>query len=285
MEEAKRIGICREFILIMQASLDGVAPDEEEKALRSHLEHCEDCRKLYGELKQVREAVASAAAEPPADLRERVMARLQEENRRLSVEKIRKSKNRKRIAGFVLGTAALLTLAFVGIEKLGLLHMTGKTADSAVNEMAYDAYEYEAANMPEEADYRSSDGEMDTKGTVYPITTGDMQESEAESESEAGYNGWDIAQTVIKIVKAAGIKGLYGEVIYATVEKHPSAEPMAKTYDGSCAFYTISDFAEFITSQKVVISSVQYELTEEEIRACGLSCGGDRILLVLDKGS
>ncbi|MBR0142851.1 MAG: zf-HC2 domain-containing protein [Clostridia bacterium] len=285
MEETKRAGICREFILIMQASLDGAAPVEEEKALESHLEHCGDCRKLYHELKQIREAVSCVAAEPPSDLGERVMARLQEENRRLSVEKVRKSKNRKRITGFVLGAAALLALAFVGVEKLGLLSMQGRTADSAVKESLVEtshAYEYDAVAMPEAdsaVEYRNeSDAEESgTKGIAYPAKDG-------ESESETDLNRWDIAQGVMRIVKEAGIKGLYGEVVFAHVEKHPDAVPLATSQDGACAFYAIDDFAEFITSQKVVLSDIQYELTEEEIRGCGLSCGGSRILLILDKG-
>ena len=286
MEEAKRI--CREFVLIMQASLDGAAPIEEEKALESHLEHCEDCRKLYGELKLLREAVASVAAEPPADLGERVMARIQEENRRLSVEKVRKSKNRKRITGFVLGAAALLTLAFVGIEKFGLLPIQSRSADSAVKEsydVAADTYENEAADFPaEEANvpvsYRNDSEESGTKGTAVP------QESEAEleSEAEAYHIGRDIAQDVAQIIKTAGIQGLFGEVIYATVEKLPDAEPLATVHNGSCAIYAIEDFAEFVTSQKVVLSDIQYELTEEEIRSCGLSFGGGRLLLLLDRG-
>ena len=215
------------------------------------------------------------------------MARLQEENRSLSVEKVRKSKNRKRIIGFVLGTAALLALAFVGIDKLGLLHITGHKADMSVQESDLADFaisENEAAVFPEnDVDRFTADG-SGAKGTSYPADymSEEMESEEESRESGAGYRGEEIARVVGLIIKAAGVQGRYGEVIYATVEKLPDIKPLTTSYGGACAFYSISDFAGFITSQKLVLSDIQYELTEEEIRDCGLDFGGSRILLLLD---
>lgn len=283
MEDGKTNKFCREFILIMQASLDGEAPPEEEKALRSHMEHCESCRTLYGELAAIREATASVAAEPPADLKERILHRLQEENRALSIERIRKSKARKRIIGFTLGAAALLVLAFVGIDRLGFLRIGADSFKAAPN--AADRMEY----MPEEdAEYFPASEAHSEEAFMpdnYAVTATSEAEPEAEMESGVDYNSSTIAEKVGEIVRTAGIKGLFGEVIYVTVSELPDAEPMARSGDGSCAVYEVTDFAEFITSRKVVVSSVQYELNEKEIRACGLSCGGERILLILDKGA
>ena len=59
MKEDKNLnGDCREFALIIQSELDNVSTADEKEALRTHLDHCENCRRLFDELSVIKQAAA-----------------------------------------------------------------------------------------------------------------------------------------------------------------------------------------------------------------------------------
>ena len=317
MEAKKDPGICREFILIMQASLDGAAPAEEEKALQSHMEHCESCRTLYRELREIKKAVASAAAEPPSNLKEQVLERLKRENRSLSVEKVRKNKSRKRIIGFVLGAAALLTLGFVGIDKLGFLRagsLTSKSADSmelqsfapAAEDALPEAYleENKSAVMTGmtggEAGsdaFPGGDGaideeELESESAVPPTAAETAPREEGESESESGEDmdphldlrEWALMR-VEGILEASDVTGAYNEVIYLQVDRFPHVDALYFDGYGGVGVYETEDYADFVTANEIRATGIQYELTPEEIAESILYHAGKKTLLILERPS
>ena len=315
MEAKKDPGICREFILIMQASLDGAAPAEEEKALQSHMEHCESCRTLYRELREIKKAVASAAAEPPSNLKEQVLERLKRENRSLSVEKVRKNKSRKRIIGFVLGAAALLTLGFVGIDKLGLLRagsLTSKSADSfelqsfapAAEDALPEAYLEENKSMAVtgfaggEAGsdaFPGGDGavyEEELESAVPPTIAETAPREEGENESESSEDmdphldlrEWALLR-VEGILEASDVTGAYNEVIYLQVDRFPHVDALYFDGYGGVGVYETEDYADFVTANELQATGIQYELTPEEIAESILYHAGKKTLLILERPS
>ena len=298
MEERKKQELCREFILIMQASLDETAAPDEEEALKSHMEHCESCSNLYRDLAALKKAVSAVAAEPPSDIRDKIVRRITEENRKASIERVQKRKNRRRIITFAVGAAALLTLAFVGVDKLGFLNAGNRQEDGAAMQASMDekgvktsaaepglAGDTYAMDIPalESADRMEPDMEMEME-----------PESAMESDIKAenvrsagfgdgyGFNREDILAEVYGILTEVRAGGSFGEVIYAMVSELPSVAPLYGDADERVGIYAVSDYADFVTSNSIVVTGWQYELTKEEIEKSVLEYGGNRILLVLE---
>ncbi len=71
---------CGHYQALISAKLDGELSPEEEAELQAHLESCPDCRLVYDAFLELSHAVAGLGEEPePADLTEKIMARVREE--------------------------------------------------------------------------------------------------------------------------------------------------------------------------------------------------------------
>lgn len=68
---------CDEALELMQQQLDAPLSEQQSAALRAHLAGCAQCRTLEKQLRQLDEALQDAALEPPAQLHENVMRRIQ----------------------------------------------------------------------------------------------------------------------------------------------------------------------------------------------------------------
>ena len=70
---------CRQARLLLSQHLDGELDRPSAEVMQRHVRACPDCRAYQGQLSQMRELVqASAVASPPADLPDRIRARLGE---------------------------------------------------------------------------------------------------------------------------------------------------------------------------------------------------------------
>lgn len=126
---------CDEYLPLISGHLDGANSEFEERRLQEHLQICEDCRALLSLMEQNDALLKDSAAEPPADLTDRIM-------RQVRKEKQPKKSTKKRwipIAASGLAAAALLTLVF-----WGNLPVVKPSAD-AVNAKNTAVYESEAA--------------------------------------------------------------------------------------------------------------------------------------------
>ena len=94
---------CSEMQELISRMLDEELSDREQEQLDAHLEHCEECRRLYGAFAGVSSMLREDLAEPPESLTENVMA----EVRRDAMVR----RNRRLIRGFVTAAAAVILVA------------------------------------------------------------------------------------------------------------------------------------------------------------------------------
>lgn len=100
---------CEKYMELMSQMLDGELPAEQAEALRTHIETCPECRRVYGAFQNVSEALSGELAEPPEMLSKGVMF------------KIRNQKKHRRFAyGKFTALAACLALILLGAAKYGL---------------------------------------------------------------------------------------------------------------------------------------------------------------------
>lgn len=111
----------------ISALLDHMLSEEEERALRAHLEQCDRCRVLYQELAALSGALFALRQEPPPDF-------AQEIGRKASAYKRRRASRRSFAA-----MAAVLVLAVLGAGGIGL--MQGGTSWSAGSSNAKTAFQ------------------------------------------------------------------------------------------------------------------------------------------------
>lgn len=147
---------CDEYLPLISGHLDGANSEFEERRLQEHLQICEDCRALLSLMEQNDALLKDSAAEPPADLTDRIM-------RQVRKEKQPKKSTKKRwipIAASGLAAAALLTLVFWGnlpVIKPSTDAMKTETAavyepaatEAAFEETAYYGYSGNASEVPE----------------------------------------------------------------------------------------------------------------------------------------
>lgn len=135
---------CDEYLPLISGHLDGANSEFEERRLQEHLQACEDCRALLAIMEQNDALLKGSAAEPPADLTERIMQQVRKEKRSAPSRK----KRWLPIAASGLAAAALLALVvwgnvpFVSVSRDALSADAAKTIETAapaetVNENAY----------------------------------------------------------------------------------------------------------------------------------------------------
>lgn len=93
---------CEEALLLLSGHLDHANTPEEEAQLRRHLETCEECRQLLEAFRKNDEALKAVEAEPPAALKDDIMAAIRQE--------AGPKKNAHRRAWAAVAVAAALTV-------------------------------------------------------------------------------------------------------------------------------------------------------------------------------
>ena len=56
---------CEKYIELISSMVDGELTHEQEAELRTHLESCDECRKVYDAFKGISNALSEELAEPP----------------------------------------------------------------------------------------------------------------------------------------------------------------------------------------------------------------------------
>lgn len=94
---------CEKTLELLNEYIDGELGESEALFVRSHLEECEDCRKIYEELVAVDALFEGAKVEAPGELLEGVMSKVRE-------EKTRKRARFLRVGTSVAAAAVVLTV-------------------------------------------------------------------------------------------------------------------------------------------------------------------------------
>jgi len=112
---------CQEFEELSAAYALGAVTPEEQQAARAHLATCTKCTRLAGQLRSIVDLLPLSVAQvsPPAALRDRVLAAVQQEGRVVPIERGTQIRARKRKPTWGWGTRLLATAAVV------LLLLTG----------------------------------------------------------------------------------------------------------------------------------------------------------------
>lgn len=137
---------CEQAAELMSAMLDGELTPQEQQALSAHLAQCEQCRALLEALRAADAAFKNEQSEPPACLREHVMAQI---HRQSAQSKRRSVRNR------VLGALAVAAAAaFILLSALDVIHLPGMNevshASVSVGQSMQDMLP-QTAQTPEEA--------------------------------------------------------------------------------------------------------------------------------------
>jgi len=110
---------CQEFEELSAAYALGAVTPEEQQAARAHLVTCPKCTRLAGQLRSVVDLLPLSVAQvtPPAALRDRVLAAVQQESRVVPIERGTQIRARKSKSGWgirLLAAAAIVLLMLTG---------------------------------------------------------------------------------------------------------------------------------------------------------------------------
>src|ERR1700730_7718372 len=110
---------CQEFEELSAAYALGAVTPEEQQAARAHLATCTKCTRLAGQLRSIVDLLPLSVTQvtPPAALRDRVLAAVQQEGRVVPIQRGTQIKARRRKLGWgmrLLATAAIILLMLTG---------------------------------------------------------------------------------------------------------------------------------------------------------------------------
>lgn len=107
---------CDEILDLLSARLDGVLTGEEERLLAEHLDACPACRALAEDLAHLHALLPGLNEEPPAFIKEKVMARIREEGAApIPFPALKRRPNRWRAWA---GAAAVFAVVLLGVYAL-----------------------------------------------------------------------------------------------------------------------------------------------------------------------
>jgi hypothetical protein len=186
---------CENYIEQISALLDGELSPEQEAVLRTHIEGCADCRRVYDAFQGISGALSEELVKPPETLARGVMYK---------IERQKKGAKRYMIGRFT-AIAACFALILFGAAHFGLLDGAGRSGGAAPKMALRSAGEegtaQEDAVVPEIMEVPAADsGQGETKQT-----TGDTPNSTTEPPAPAvcpegsvlqfGFAGMSLADT------------------------------------------------------------------------------------------
>ena len=110
---------CREYHILMQAVLDGVATPSDEAKWREHAENCESCRELYRELESLKKAIPGTMAEPPYGLGETILKTISTEDKQRKLHVINRRQHTVRSMVGIAAAAAILVVGSWTLSRYG----------------------------------------------------------------------------------------------------------------------------------------------------------------------
>lgn len=162
---------CDQALELLSARLDGDLTPEEAAGLEEHLSHCPDCRALAADLEELHAAMPGLYQEPPAELKERVMAQIREESAPISLEEVRKRRSGRKVWRSWGAMAAAMAVVFMSAVAM---RFGGDTTGIPENEPVPSATVYSAqpeASEPATADSLPVEGKTAISGEENDVQT------------------------------------------------------------------------------------------------------------------
>ena len=156
--------------LISRLLDDDTLTETENEALQAHLDECPECRLLYQAFKEMSGFIGSELEEPPAELRENIMAEIRREEIR---------RNNQRVigrTGLVAAAAVLILMIGVAPRILSPSSASGSDAAALAGGTLYAAAVEETAPAPHFYDTNANESEP-AEESLYP---GDVEGTEIE---------------------------------------------------------------------------------------------------------
>ena len=151
---------CDQALELLSARLDGALTPEETAGLEEHLAQCPECRALAADLETLHDAMPELYQEPPAQLKERVMAQIRAESAPISLEEVRKKRSGRKTWRSWGAMAAVMAVVFM--SAVAMRFGGGDTAGIPENGPVPSAAVYSAqpeASQPAQAGVQSADGQ------------------------------------------------------------------------------------------------------------------------------
>lgn len=218
---------CEEALVLISGHIDGENTPEEEAQLRLHLEHCEECRAVLAAYQEMESGVAALEEEPPAELREQVMAAIRAE----------KPVRKKRPTRWVSLAAAAALVLVIGAASLPMLQP----------EKEHAAPMAATRSMPAEAAstsgvYTADSAVMALDDTEYQI---DPQQLAEERQADVA-----VTQELLPEMEVCPCETVEGGLLYC-LDSRDSAVELSRAY--GLALYTPSAYEEAAVSYALLL--------------------------------
>ena len=180
---------CEQALDLLSARLDGDLTPEEAAGLEEHLSHCPDCRALAADLEELHAAMPGLYQEPPAELKERVMAQIREESAPVSLEEVRKRRSGRKVWRSWGAMAAAMAVVFMSALAM---RFGGDTTGIPENEAVPSAAVYSAqpeASEPATADSLPVEGKAAVSGEENDVGEAEgkqVQPAQADTQTTSG---------------------------------------------------------------------------------------------------
>ncbi len=146
---------CEKYIELISSMVDGELTNEQETELRTHMENCDECKRVYNAFVGISGAISENMVEPPEMLAESVMHKIGQKNKGAF--------NGRFVFGRFTAIAACFVLIMFGAAHFGFF-------DGASKSTAMSAAEPKAAETQNSA-LSDSVGKADTYAAASPETT------------------------------------------------------------------------------------------------------------------
>ncbi|MBR4867194.1 MAG: zf-HC2 domain-containing protein [Clostridia bacterium] len=279
---------CKEYLILMQAVLDGEAPPSNQAKWREHAASCKSCQALFDELVSLKKAIPGTMAEPPYGLDETILKKIHTEDKQRKLHTINRRQNTFRS---VMGVAAALAILVVGswtLSRYGGKAVETEAADNAFMMETEEKVVLEAEATPEEptSDIGSAESDMEYSSQSYNSATGTTVLEDGNALTDRA----EILDVLRAAASGLNLPGSYKACIYLDCDNLPQDRDqylvspktnVARTilpYD--LTFYSTDDYLGFINGAGLELN-FSLELTESEMRDCGLATGGDLTMVVV----
>ena len=284
---------CKEYLILMQAVLDGEATPSDQAKWRDHAASCKSCQELFNELTSLKKAMPGTMAEPPYGLDEAILKKIHTEDKQRKLHTISR---RQHLARSLVGVAAAMVILVAGswtLTRYGGKAVETESADNAqiaeseIPEFALEAEEeFGEENL---LDIGNAEGDME----VQTSSSSTGASPGASFEDEDGKTMTD-RHTILDVLRSAilglDLPGSYKACIYLDCENLPEgregyrisqkAGTTRQLTPSELTFYSTDDYLGFVNGAGLELN-FSLELTESEMQDCGLATGGDLTMVVV----
>lgn len=282
---------CKEYLVLMQALLDGVATPSDEAKWQEHIASCESCKALYRELKDLKQAMSSIVAEPPHGLDDAILKDIHTADKEKKLHSINR---RLHLTRTFAGVAAAFAILLVG--GWALSHY-GLKSDLAKN----DAAPMEISLEEETSIYETFESTLEQDPGIDMISDSEMSNS-SSAPSSGGLPGMldgnartdreSILDALETAISELILPGTYKNCVYLDCNNLPEGRsnyqvdpltdtpPVTSPSAPKLTFYSTGDYLGFINGAGLELN-FSLDLTESEMQACGIAIGGNLTLVAI----